>query len=268
MWLGRRQPTDDAVGFQGVEIPFPRLSPVSATPLVIAHRGASAACPPGNTVEAFRTALALGADWVELDVRRTADRALAVHHDASLADGRLLADVAAADLPPDVPLLARALEACEGMGVNVEIKNVPGDPDWDETRRIADETVRHLEGRDPATLLVTSFELGAIDRVRALAPDLPTGFLAFDLEDPSRAVRAASRGGHTALNPWDGFVTPELVRQARDAGLELHVWTVNDPDRMRALVSLGVAGIISDTPDVLRTVVDGGTTLPGGATDQ
>lgn len=239
-----------------------------ATPLVIAHRGASAARPPGNTVEAFRAAFALGADWVELDVRRTADGALAVHHDAELVDGRRLVDVTAADLPPGVPLLAAALEACEGMGVNVEIKNAPVDPDWDQSRWIADETVRYLGGRDPATVLVTSFELGTIDRVRALAPDLPTGFLTVDLQDPARAVRVASEGGHATLNPWDGFVTPELVRLAHDAGLDLHVWTVNDPDRMRALVSLGVAGIISDTPDVARTVVDGGTTGSAGAADQ
>jgi glycerophosphoryl diester phosphodiesterase len=228
---------------------------VPSSPLVIAHRGASATHPPGNTVDAFRGARTLGADWVELDVRRTADGALAVHHDAELADGRRLVDVAAAGLPPEVPLLAAALDACDGMGVNVEIKNAPVDPDWDETRRIADETVRQLDGRDPSTLLVTCFELGTIDRVRELAPALRTGFLAFDLEDPTRAVRAAADRGHATLNPWDPYVTPELVGLAHDAGLELHVWTVNDPDRMQELMALGVAGIITDTPDVLRSIV-------------
>jgi glycerophosphoryl diester phosphodiesterase len=232
---------------------------VPSTPsstLVIAHRGASATRPPGNTVEAFRAARDQGADWVELDVRRTADFALAVHHDAELADGRRLVDVEAVDLPPEVPLLAAALEACDGMGVNVEIKNAPVDPDWDATRRIADETVHQLRGHDPSSLLVTCFELGTIDRVRALAPALRTGYLAFDLEDPARAVRAAAEHGHATLNPWDPYVTPELVRMANEAGLELHVWTVNDPTRMRELMDLGVAGIITDTPDVLRSLVD------------
>lgn len=242
----------------------PPPAPPPAPPLVIAHRGASATRPPGNTVEAFLAARDLGADWVELDVRRTADGALAVHHDAELADGRRLVDVEASDLPPEVPLLAAALEACDGMGVNVEIKNAPVDPDWDEARRIADETVRQLDGRDPATLLVTCFELGTIDRVRALAPGLRTGFLAFDLEDPIRAVRAAAEHGHATLNPWDPYVTPELVRLAHDAGLDLHVWTVNDPGRMQELMDLGVAGIITDTPDVLRSVVDAHPAAPGG----
>lgn len=234
------------------------LCPVSPHPLVIAHRGASAARPPGNTLDAFRTARALGADWVELDVRRTADGALAVHHDAELADGRRIVDVPADSLPPAVPLLSDALEACEGMGVNVEIKNAPVDPDWDETRWIADETVRQLAGRDPESLLVTCFELGTVGRVHELAPGLPTGFLSFHLDDPAPVVRAAADGGHRTLNPWDPFVTPALVALASDAGLDLHVWTVNDPVRMAELVELGVAGIISDHPDVLRGVIGRG----------
>lgn len=85
--------------------------------LVVAHRGASAAHPPGNTLEAFRAAIALGADWVELDVRPTADGRLAVQHDAELADGRTIAAVDAAALPGWVPLLDAALDACAGMGV-------------------------------------------------------------------------------------------------------------------------------------------------------
>src|SRR5688572_26619178 len=90
-------------------------------PLVIAHRGASAAAPE-NTVEAFALARALGADWVELDVPTPADGALAVVHDRELPDGRLVAEMRRAELPPSVPLLAEALDACQGMGVNIEIK--------------------------------------------------------------------------------------------------------------------------------------------------
>ncbi len=64
---------------------------VHAMPAVIAHRGASKAFAE-NTVAAFRGALAMGADMVELDVRRTADGRLAVHHDARLPDGRAICD--------------------------------------------------------------------------------------------------------------------------------------------------------------------------------
>ncbi|MGZ4763626.1 MAG: glycerophosphodiester phosphodiesterase, partial [Ilumatobacteraceae bacterium] len=75
---------------------------------VLAHRGASRAAPE-NTVEAFRLAKAMGSDAVELDVRRTSDGVLVVHHDARLADGRAIITVAAAEMPVEVPQLHAAL---------------------------------------------------------------------------------------------------------------------------------------------------------------
>jgi glycerophosphoryl diester phosphodiesterase len=78
---------------------------------VFAHRGASRA-EAENTVAAFRRAKELGADGVELDVHR----GMLVHHDAE-------------PVPPDAPTLAEALDACAGMVVNVEIKNLQGDAD-------------------------------------------------------------------------------------------------------------------------------------------
>jgi glycerophosphoryl diester phosphodiesterase len=220
-------------------------------PLIVAHRGASRAEPPGNTVAAFRRARELGADWVELDVRVTVDQARAVHHDAALPDGRVICEVAAAELPDAVPLLAAALAACEGLGVNVEIKSSPDDPDFDVDRGAADLVVAELDGFDRTRLLVTSFDLGMVDRVRTLDPSLPTGLLAFELADPARAVEVAAERGHVAINPWDPFVDDAFMVLARDAGLAVNVWTVNDPDRMRELVDLGVDAIITDVPDVL-----------------
>src|ERR687891_2877116 len=77
--------------------------------LVIGHKGA-AGLAPENSLAAFRAARDVGADGVELDVRRTADGTLAVHHDPRLPDGRPLVEVAAAELPTDVPLLGDALD--------------------------------------------------------------------------------------------------------------------------------------------------------------
>ena len=109
-------------------------------PLVIAHRGASVDRPE-NTVAAFAEARVQGADWVELDVRLSADGVLVVHHDAHLADGRLIRLVDSDDLPADVPSLAEAFEAAEGMGVNIEVKNLPGDPDFDDVHLVCDSVV-------------------------------------------------------------------------------------------------------------------------------
>ena len=95
-------------------------------PNIVAHRGASAAHPE-NTVEAFLGARAEGADWVELDVRLSGDGHLVVHHDPWYHGGLGVATSPAEARPASVPVLHEALDACAGMGVNVEIKNSPGD---------------------------------------------------------------------------------------------------------------------------------------------
>ncbi|MFK5282341.1 glycerophosphodiester phosphodiesterase, partial [Lacticaseibacillus paracasei] len=89
-------------------------------------RGASRAARE-NTIEAFRLAVDLGADGVELDVRPTADRVLVVHHDAHLADGRAIVATERAELPADVADLGPALDACRDLVVNLELKNDPSD---------------------------------------------------------------------------------------------------------------------------------------------
>jgi glycerophosphoryl diester phosphodiesterase len=223
---------------------------------VIAHRGASAAWPE-NTVAAFAGARQLGADWVELDVRRTADDRLAVLHDARLADGRLLVEVRWADIPESVPSLAAALDACRGMGVNIEIKNLPVDPDFDPDERLADAVVALLAERSAVEpVLVSSFNLATIDRVRALDADVPTAWLTFDETDVEATIARAVRHGHGALHPYEAHVDRKLVEVAHAAGLVVNTWTVDDPVRIAELVALGVDGVVTNVPDVARTVVD------------
>jgi len=226
---------------------------ISLQTKIFAHRGASAAFAE-NTIEAFRGAVALGADWVELDVRRTADVGLAVHHDAHLADGRAIVDVGAAELPASVPTLSAALEACAPLGVNVEIKNSPQDVDFDPAAAIVEPVVAAIEATS-VEVIVSSFHPPTLDRVRAVAPDVATAQLTFNLSDPERAVRFAVEAGHVALHPFDATVTRDLVRLAHDAGLALNVWTVDDPARIRALAQMGVDGIVTNVPDVAVEVL-------------
>ena len=111
---------------------------------VFAHRG----CTEGfteNTIEAFAEARRLGADGVELDVRLTADGALAIHHDAEIPGIGTIDQLEVADLPAQVPLLADVLAVCEGMVVNVEIKNAPQDPGWDSGEAVAALTAAAIE---------------------------------------------------------------------------------------------------------------------------
>jgi len=222
--------------------------------LVVAHRGASAAHPPGNTVEAFRAARALGADWVELDVRSTADGGLAVHHDPDLPDGRPIAELAAAELPGWVPLLGAALDACGPLGVNVEIK-----ADTVGGQAVLVEAVIAELGRrgEPSRWLLTSFDWNLMAMARRLDPDLATGLLFFDPQLAASAVAAAASEGHSAVNPWDPAVDEAFVLLAHDAGLAVNVWTVDEPGRMAELASFGVDGLITNRPDRARAVLSG-----------
>jgi glycerophosphoryl diester phosphodiesterase len=223
---------------------------------VIAHRGASAAAPE-NTIEAFRLAKELGADWVELDARRTADGHVIVHHDADLADGRRIVDLDRTELPGSVCDLAAALDACDGMSINIEIKNWPADPDFDDTEQIARYVVgliqeRSLHGR----VLVSCFHYPTIELVHELDPAIPTAFLHLLIDRSWDALAAdVAAAGHTALHPWDALVDQALMTAATAHGLEVNVWTVDDPARMAELIDLGVHGLCTNVPDIARQIV-------------
>ena len=223
---------------------------------VIAHRGASTAAQE-NTLEAFRLAQTMGAEWVELDARRAADGVVVVHHDAHLADGRILAEVSSEDLPDYIPNLAEALEACEDTSVNIEIKNLPNDPDYDEDHLVADAVAGLVQAYlGPQRALITSFNIDAVDRIRAVDPSIPCGWLLFEMTDPASAIGRAVAHEMKTIHPWDVLVDINFVNRAHAAGLLVNVWTVDDPDRMVQLIEMGVDGICTNVPDVARRVID------------
>jgi glycerophosphoryl diester phosphodiesterase len=224
-------------------------------PTVIAHRGASAA-EQENTLAAFRKAIEFGADAIELDVRRSADGALVVHHDPRLADGRALVGLRADELPAHVPSLADALLACGDLRVNVEIKNLPHEPDFDPDETVATAVVALVRDLDVVPrIIVSSFHLPTIDRIRSLDPSLATAYLTptATTADIDRAVRH----GHGTYHPWHVALTAPIVEAAHHAGLELNTWTIDDPTRMTELISWGIDGLITNVPDLARQVVDG-----------
>src|SRR2546430_9775856 len=158
-----------------------------AVPHVLAHRGARRVAPE-NTLEAFLAARALGADGVELDVHRTADGALVVHHDANARGIGVLAERPEAEIRatrPEIPTLEEALDACAGMLVNIEVKNLAGDADYDPGEGVAGGVVELLarRGRRDA-VLVSPFNLESADRVREPHAPPPTGFLHPLARDP------------------------------------------------------------------------------------
>ncbi len=223
---------------------------------VIAHRGAGDAASE-NTLEAFRLARELGADWVELDVRRTVDGVAVVHHDAHLADGRRIGHMNADELPDYVPSLAEALEACDGVGVHLEIKNLPDDPDYDSENLVADAVAGLIAAYlGPDRAVVSSFNVAAVQAVRAVDSSIPTALIC-GIVSPQHAVERARANEMSAVHAFDAMCDSSFVRRAHDAGLIVNAWTVNDARRMAELLDMGIDGLITDVPDVARAVVDG-----------
>jgi glycerophosphoryl diester phosphodiesterase len=236
------------------------MSPVAR---VLAHRGACR-LERENTVAAFARAADLGADGVELDVHRTADGRLVVHHDAVAPGLGVLAERTCDDIRralPWVPTLPEALDSCAGLLVNVEVKNLPGDADYDPDDRAASAVVELLHQRDGRDdVLVSSFNLESIGRVRLLDPAIPTGFLTLVGFDPLDGVSVAHDHGHVAVHPDVRSLPRRLAEvvagRAHELEMDVNVWTVNSPDEMRRLAAAGVDSIITDVPDVAREVLD------------
>jgi glycerophosphoryl diester phosphodiesterase len=227
-------------------------------PLVLGHRGASRA-EPENSLAAFAKARALGADGVELDARRTSDGCVVVHHDPQVVGFGLIFDRPYTELRaahPEIPTLHEALAECAGMIVNVEIKCLPWEPDADTPDRLVVRSVIDLlQANAPvpiADVIVSSFDLGAVDACRERAPEIATAWLTSGQEITATAPIVRERG-HAWLNP-DRVAAlraaPDVVDAAQRSGVRVSVWTVDEPGEIAALAAAGVDAIITNVPDV------------------
>jgi glycerophosphoryl diester phosphodiesterase len=225
---------------------------------VFAHRG----CTEGfieNTIDAFAEARRLGADGVELDVRLTADGALAIHHDAEIPGIGTIDQLEVAELPAHVPLLADVLAVCEGMVVNVEIKNAPQDPGWDPREAVAALTAAAIEEAGwTGRVLVSSFQAATLRAVQAADGRLALGALWGFAAEVEPALAAAVEAGFAAVHPFVASADQELVERAHAMGLAVNVWTVNAPDDLRALVAAGADAVITDRLGEALAIAGGG----------
>jgi glycerophosphoryl diester phosphodiesterase len=251
-----------------------RARVATLAPAKLAHRGMGPTRPlgafPENSLSAFRAGIDAGADGVELDVELTADGQLLVMHDDTLDRTTMCAGCVNAYTLDE----ARACILCDGHGrptdqhppslaevyaalpptalVNVELK-VFGDgcvtPSSDAAAlaRVAVAEVKRL-GAERRTIF-SSFEAAAVAAVKAADPQLYAALLIGGLR-PGLIDEVAALG-LDAVHPFFTGVTSEFIAGARAAGLQVNVWTVNGRDNLRAMLELGVDGIITDEPGVL-----------------
>jgi glycerophosphoryl diester phosphodiesterase len=193
--------------------------------LVIAHRGASWNLPE-NTLPAFERAVEIGADYVELDLHAAADGSLVVCHD-----------------PPrgGEPTLEEVVDLLRGrIGIMCELKR----PARYRRHDMVARAVRLL----PEDAIVVSFDGAALETVTTRRTLQHVGY--------GVSIRRAARYAWGA-----GFHEPRVTRRglarAHGLGLATTVYTVNDAARMRELAALGVDGIFTDRPDLLRATLAG-----------
>lgn len=240
-------------------------------PLNVAHRGAMASAPQ-NTLAAFRRAVELGADGVELDVHLSKDGVVVVIHDFLVdrtTDGigrvaeKTLPELEALDagskFSPQfagerIPTLAEVFDVLGGrLLVNVELKAPDRSRDTSLLMPVLEVVRQH--GMDKRVLF-SSFNPHVLRAMKQLAPDIPIGLL-YAPASPIYARHAwlDPFEPHEARNPHFSMLTGPIISWYHSRGLRVNTWTVNEPAEMRRLVEAGVDGIITNKPDVLKDVM-------------
>ncbi|MGE5926899.1 MAG: glycerophosphodiester phosphodiesterase [Gemmatimonadota bacterium] len=218
-------------------------------PQIIAHRGASG-YEYENSRAAFRRAIALDADGVELDVHATRDGDIVVHHDPEIRGAGPIAllstaEVVAARLTngEPVPLLSDVLSLLDGRTAWVEVKALS--PTHDEA--LLDVLGA---GPTPDRYAVHSFDHRIVHRLGLTAPWLRRGILLTAyVVDPVAVLRAAA--ATTLWQAWEQ-IDEDLVAQVHGAGCELIAWTVNEMGDLERLSRMGVDGLCGNYPDRIR----------------
>lgn len=230
--------------------------------IVLGHRGASGYAPE-NTLEAFKLAMDMGADGFELDVHLSKDGELVVIHDETVdrtTDGTgfvgemTLAELKALDASnhkeaykgAKIPTLAEVYDLIRDTNhiVNVEIKTDNIFYPQLEEKVLALEKEMGMEGR----IVYSSFNHYTVKKIRALAPDAQIGMLFGDvLVEPYDYCKSL---GANLLHPSKANLNvPGFAEKAKEAGLGMNVWTVNEVEYMEKCLACG-AGIVTNYPDI------------------
>ncbi|MCD6508185.1 hypothetical protein J7M22_16405 [Candidatus Poribacteria bacterium] len=234
----------------------------------VAHRGASAYAPE-NTMTAFRKAIEIGVDCIELDVHICKTGEIIVMHDSTLdrttdLSGKIsevpLEEIKRADAGAwfreefrgePVPTLEEALNFIGERAITVvEIKD-----EWIAAQVL--ETIRRANATE--RVVVISFHPRVLDEIRRIGSSIPTGLLIGEspedeIPQAMRFIRMAAEVGAGMISLNHNLVRPRLAYEIRRRGFGLWAWTVDEIDRMRELAQMGVVGITSNKPDLLNQI--------------
>ncbi|WP_279105901.1 glycerophosphoryl diester phosphodiesterase [Mobiluncus curtisii] len=238
---------------------------------IFAHRGLNRKAPE-NTLAAFRLAHEAGVEWIETDVDILGDGTAVILHDSTLdrtTDRRgSMYDLTVTDLDQisagakfgdgtsyrheRIPLLTDLLTFLKEshMKCNLEVKS--NEAGGAMSRRLVDTVLREIQDVSPAELLISSFNHVFLYQIHQQRPDLQLACLFTKECLWEDAVSRCEQVGATAIHPEDSGLTIEITKRLQDAGLQINVWTVNDPTRARELASWGVDGIFTDIADEMR----------------
>ena len=248
--------------------PLPYLA--SPRPRVFAHRGLATGALE-NSIDAFRAALAAGADYLETDAHATADGRAVLLHDPGLkrlaSSDALISSLTLTELRDIAPVgeqictLDEALQALPGARFNIDVK---------ARAAAAPVAAAILEAGAADRVLITSFRSGRRSATLELLPRVATSASAEQIVPGLFGAalglrwltRRALRGVQAVQIPERilGIRTtsPRILAAFREAGVEVHIWTINDPVRMRELLDAGVDGIVTDRCDLLVAEVGRG----------
>jgi glycerophosphoryl diester phosphodiesterase len=237
-------------------------------PIIIAHRGASGLAPE-NTMAAFRRAVDLGADWIELDVHQTMDQRLVVLHDFTLRrtarDPRPVRAVSLARIRKldagawwdkkyagqRVPTLEEVLAFSRNrIGVQIELKR--GSPFYPGIEKRLLELVDLYA--DVGRVAVSSFDVGVLETLRGINSVVSLGLLTRNTR-PREILNEAKSLKVSSIHVSSHRVTKNILEQVHANGLPVYVYTVNRPSLMKRLLAMGVDGLFTNYPDRLRNLL-------------
>ena len=220
--------------------------------LCIGHRGAMGHAPE-NTLLSIRTAIEMGADWVEIDVYLV-EGELVVIHDPLLqrttnGEGAVMEQSLAylrsldAGQGQRIPFLQEVFDLVDKrVGINIELK---GPETAVPTVNFIHNQIEHGWSYD--TLLVSSFDHNMLRTVRQLDNQIKIGALIF--HDPDDLAQYSDEMKAFSINPWLMTIREPLVQKAHEQGLQVYVYTVNEPNDIERMRQWGVDGVFTNYPD-------------------